>query len=311
MIDETIHSKEDKGMRRFAEGTLRATLNENSGHNLYGNRVDATVVAESEFYRVITLDVNMGVSSSIFQEDTPEVTAANVALKESVVSIKDDTLFISSPDNRTVYLTIDLNRIVPKGWTVQAQRLTEKKPTSIGLIIVEPDHVENVADVHQLTNADYREAGAAQCENKSGSNSIFPTPVQCEREAQHIGEHQAYNEANGYHYNWLVNRVASASPQGEFGFKNVCPHCGYVTAGGSKGNQVCSLCWFWLDHQKAGGGFIIEGRHYRPGRGGFGGRVFHIQRHDGSNWTGELFTQGEIPSWMTHLFPDNAVFVEK
>lgn len=293
-------------MRRLSERELRATRSEQLGNDFFANRVDAKIIAETEFYRVINMEVNAGVSSSLFTEDTPAIAAIRAEFSMSVPIIEDRTLVLASPDKGTIFYTIDLTPIVVPDQKITVERLTAGKPTSFGLIICDPEHEQDTAAVHKLTNADYRLVDDFQCEHLSGKSYLFPGQIQCEREQGHLGSHQAFKEDDCL--SWSVSGAMSGNPYGQFGFTNFCPHCGYVTAGTCGGQQICSLCSFWLSHHKKGGGFVIKGRHYLPGAGGFGGNIFHIKQNNGTKWTGELFTQGIIPSWMTHLFPDNAAF---
>lgn len=295
-------------MRRLSERELRAVPNIDLGNSFFANRVDVQIIAEAEFYAVLTMQVNAGVSGVLFHEDSPETAALRAEFNMSVPVIQGNSLVLTSPSSETAFYTIDLTPIIAQGQKVTVERLTEGKPSSFGLVICDPAHQQDTGAVHRLSNADYRLEDDVQCGHFSGKTFLFPGQIQCEREQDHLGNHQAFNEDDCM--SWTVSGAMSGSPYGQFGFTNFCQHCGFITAGGAEGNQVCSLCSFWLSHHKTGGGFVIKGRHYRPGGGGFGGNIFHLKRSDGTKWSGELFTQGVIPSWMIHLFPDNAAFVE-
>lgn len=295
-------------MRSLPNRYLEAVPAKEQEHNLFANGVHARTIADTEYYKVLNMEVNCGVPFN-FGEDTPEMTETKAQLRMSVPHIQEGTLFLSSPDRTADYYTIDMNRIIPEGWSIKVERLAADRPTSLGVILFHPDHEDETTGVHKLTNADFRAEEEPQCENRSGSSFVYGGDVQCEREALHIGNHQAIK--GDISYDWDATGASSASPQGEFGFKNVCPHCGFVVAATASGLRKCGDCAFWLGHKKDGTGFIISGRHYRPGAGGFDGHVFNIVKSDGSKWSGELFTQGKIPEWMREAFPDNAIFLDE
>jgi hypothetical protein len=85
---------------------------------------------------------------------------------------------------------------------------------------------------------------------------------------------------------------------------------------------VCFRCEFWTMQHEAGGGIIVDGRHYRVGPDsrdgwdgvfrGFGGRPFVVLLNDGRRIvTDNLWTQGVIPARFRGRLPDNARFVDE
>ena len=84
---------------------------------------------------------------------------------------------------------------------------------------------------------------------------------------------------------------------------------------------ACFTCNFWLDRLDQYNSprcVVINNNMYHidnwssPGRmRGYGGRVFHIKRHDSDQivTTNNLWHNGDIPERFHHLMPDNAVFI--
>jgi len=124
----------------------------------------------------------------------------------------------------------------------------------------------------------------------------------CQRELGHLGAHQEFRKF--MHNSWTDGGGRSV-PKAAFGVKTTCPGCQQVLF---ENEPRCSSCEFWKMQLSKPGGFIIEGTHYRPGKGGFDGHEFKVQTRNGI-WTGELMTQGEIPVFLKSEFPDNASFV--
>ena len=288
---------------------LEAVLNKELGPLFFANRVSGAnggFIESAEHYKVIHLSVNCGVSRP-FGEQSLEFMAVEALFAQAVPFVDGSTLTVESHDRRTLYYTIDLTPVTPEGWVVRSQRLNDRKPNSFGITISQLGYEQETEGAHQFTNEDFRAAGTEQCPSM-GSGHFHPEGSRCERETGHLGSHEAIDEDGTFHY-WEVEGALNSDPNGLFGFKNSCPLCGFVTAGGKRGDNKCSKCSYWLMQLEHPGAFVINGRHYRPGKGGFGGRTFTIQRSDGSTWKGELFTQGEVPSWMRNLFPDNGAFV--
>jgi hypothetical protein len=285
---------------------LKPVLNPDSGLDIFCH-FHTKRVTSTENYAVLNIDANCGVSSSFFDRDKPEVTAAEAELAQAMPFVEGAIFSLASPNQVKVYYTVDFSGVLPDGWEMRAERLTDGRPISFGVAMFHPDHIDEVEGVHRITNTDFRGAEESQCVSIMKETHMFPAGVRCEREAVHLGNHQAIS--NDYIYEWdFLNRPSSGDPHGLYGFKVTCPHCGLVGGGSATGEQVCSTCSYWNSQLRAGGGFVIDGTHYRPGSGGFGGHIWHVQRNDGTKWSGELFMQGEIPTWFREKFPDNAVF---
>lgn len=289
---------------------LKAALNEELGRCFYANSVVLKTIAHDVNYRLLSMSVNCGRMGSFLREETPEEVALDADFASAVPSLENNILSLTSPVTGTTYYTVDLNSVVSEGFIIQVEKLNDGKPFTFGVAVFRPEHADEIADAHRFTNDDCREAGETQCSSVMSGTFTFPSGVQCAREEGHIGNHQAFFNDYAYVFD-TENRPQSGDPYGFYGFKNVCPHCGFVTAGSKSGTRNCSTCSFWLMHLEEGGGIVVDGRQYRPGRGGFGGHIWHVQHNDGTKWSGELFTQGEIPSWMRHLFPDNAKFLNQ
>lgn len=292
-------------------------------------------VTETENYKVLTIDIDYGMRECYFLESEVNSPAsrqfnaqqkerrkyeaekgrvAAIYLSKSVPFVRGNILHLSSGD------TINLSGILPRGWVIaKVQRLEDKFLNTLGVVMCHPDHLEDVQDVHRLSAADYRESGSVQCLNVSAptSESVYlPGHLQCEREIGHLGDHQAFHylhEFSGttdeFHSSWQEpTHFSHYAASGEFGFKNLCPHCGYVTMGSADANQVCPPCAYWIEQHQIGAGFVIDGEHFRPSENEeLNGK---IERLDGSVWYGNFAYQGKVPAHMRHLFPDNARFIE-
>ena len=298
-------------MRTTPERTLTAEPHPSMRKRIYANMVTEQIVASTDHYTVSNLDVNCGAydTSPFFKPDSGRVTQTDVGV--SVPMIHKNILTLTSPDGRREYFTVDLNPIVPAGWTVRVERLNDRKPISFGVVVCRPGY-ENLTDgVHRLTNADLRGRDDTQCESKAYGFHVFGTTVQCERRQSHLGHHQAFKD--DFHYDWDKPDNPNATPYGEFGFRNECLHCGFVLAGGPVGRKICRVCTYWLSQSHAEG-FVIDGKHYRRVEADSDpsviGRRVKVRRHDGTDWTGELHPEGHpIPPRFRALFPDNAHFV--
>lgn len=276
---------------------------------LYANRVRNEIIARTDHYSVSEIEVNAGLSYSFFEITNPKNIADESLFRKAVPIIDENgQLLMQTSDLDDWYFSIDLSAIIPEGWSASIQRLTDGKPNSLGLIMFHPDYEHEVAGAHRLTNADLKDFDAEQCTETKMDTFLAQGAFQCGREVGHLGQHQTIS--TGYSYSWN-DSGSSGSPFGAIGFKATCPKCGFVDRGDASGVKTCFLCSFWEEQRSAGGKrFVIDGQHYRPGAGGFGGRKFKIKENNGEIWTGELFTQGEIPSWLISDFPDTAVFLK-
>ena len=84
-------------------------------------------------------------------------------------------------------------------------------------------------------------------------------------------------------------------------------------------NKLCFNCDFWINDVGTSDYIVVDGKAYSlcsPNPGGFqgfGGRQHYIQMLD----TGEIRTcsnmwsRGEVPENMKHLFQNNAIFINK
>jgi hypothetical protein len=271
----------------------------------YANRVHVQVIDATEHYRVLTLVVNCGITKKWVEANPKESKELASRLRMSVPFIQDNILCLVSPDKTSVLYTINLSDVIPADWTSTVQRLTASMPSDMGLILADPDHLDETEEVHRLTNADCRPSGAEQCRIRSAMTYVYGGPIPCEREEGHRGLHQAFTEDGAYvweHHNRVVLLRRNL-----FGFRNVCPQGGLVTAGSSNTHDKCSTCHYWLDQIHAGGGFVINGNLYRQSSGG-AARVVNLILNSGRQWSGELVKVGKIPEWLQEMFRENAKF---
>lgn len=271
-------------------------LQDFSAHDMKVN-----TVAKTENYHVMLLE---GFSNYNYNSESSRNSSTQKQHKEAIPVIKDGKLEIRSADHSVLYYTAELSSILPVGWETKAAKLSNYFAYDFGLTVFHPDHADEVKDVRALSVEDFREQGAPQCDVTRPADRMFEEPaIPCEREENHLGEHQSIHD--GKFHAWTPGGGSSRTPP--YGFKSACRYCGSVSSGDATGERVCFSCDFWLEqHARGGKRFVIDGRHYRPGEGGFGGAVFTINRKDGTKWEGELFTQGEIPEQFLDMFPDNA-----
>lgn len=289
---------------------MKVQVSEEYSELIFANGVQKTLIVSTDNYKALQLDVNCGISGSFLNPSSEQEELKQLLISAAPVSV-DNNVRISSSDGMTTYFTIDCAELIPSGWLLKVERLNLRHPRSLGVVIYHPDHADEAERVKVFTNDDFREVHEDRCSAISGTSYFNKETVRCAREDEHIGGHQALNSTGDY-YDWPEdNQPPSIHPTGKFGLKVVCPHCGLVDAGDATGVKTCSTCSYWLDQAKSrAGAFVVDGVHYRAGRGGFGGRIWNLIRKDGTKWSGELWYQGEVPSQFRELFPDNATMDE-
>lgn len=300
-------------MRGNREVTLTAKAGDDQSFPVYANRVDIMRSATTENYLVASLSVNFGPAITSFSADYEEKSAiAFDIIAQGGLSISNGpakTLLAHGPNGtKDAFYSIDLEAFVPEGWDFEVTKIGTRL-RQIGIIAYKPGHFEDLRGVHILGNEDLHEAGEELCESvyKAGWGD---DTADCQRGKGHRGSHQSYER--GFDYEWDTGG-SSRGHNAPFGFTCRCPYCGHVDAGPATGVKNCFGCdhWLYLEKNRDENSFVIAGRHYRPGAGGFGGWLFNVRRNDGTTWEGELFTQGEVPSWMADRLPDNAEFIVK
>jgi hypothetical protein len=206
-------------------------------------------------------------------------------------------------DDGNKFFTIDLNTLVEYEDKALSKVLTAPRNFHYTLVEFTAEGVES--ELIHLTNDDQRAAGAEQCSSETTWNK---EKFQCGRQADHIGTHQSFTTHHSI--TWDESRYPDGDRNAAFGPLTICENCGIGMQLESQGYQnTCFTCHFWAEKRDyAGKKFVIDGRHYIPGSGGFGGRKFTVDAFDGSTWTGELFTQGKIPEHFKATMPDTAVF---
>lgn len=278
---------------------------------IYANRVDIKRVASSENWLIASLSVNFGVNISYFADnrEANEATAReDFTNGDYFLSGTTLSAWGTYPEGDFTFYTLDLKELIPEGWDFAVTRIGSGL-RQIGVIAYVPGFAHELEDVHILDPTDLNAWGDKPCDGFFKDAWGNKPEVPCQRDLGHLGDHQAIHDERVY--NWTASGSSSASPYLLFGFTCRCPICGEVDAGGNTGLKMCFGCehWLRLEKERNMDSFIINGRHYMPGKGGFGGQKFKIRRHDGTTWEGELFTQGEVPAWMKDRFLDNAEFV--
>jgi hypothetical protein len=164
-----------------------------------------------------------------------------------------------------------------------------------------------------LVPADLNPQEEKPCGKSSGRSYANEKPMICQRPLGHKGIHQEIDVARATFADFSAGG-SRRSHGWEYGLPTPCSMCGFVNAGdgNSSCGILCQTCDYWMEQKnlQQPQAFVIEGEHYRPGAGGFGGHVFKVLKEGGSIWTGQLWHQGLIPDHMRHLFPDNASFIK-
>lgn len=295
--------------QRYArEKEYRAVGHPATAFGIYANRVSVDYSVRDERYVVANVSVNFGPNSSYGREDTKEVESLkNAMIANGTFWLEGSTLYAGISDAGVIFYTVDFTGLIPEGWVVSLTHIGGRL-REIGLAMAHPEFSHTIDHARILSNDDLHEPEETICGEPEPKNFLSKGENRiCQRGANHLGNHQAFDK--DLKVNW--NRGGSGrSHLLPFGLKASCSYCGEVRPGPLSGIRTCSTCEYWLEQaaeRKAS--FVIEGTHYRPGKGGFGGTVFTVERLDGTMWKGELFTQGAVPSWMRNIFPDTARFV--
>lgn len=262
------------------------------------DRMSVEVISKTPHYHILSLFCGM--------YDMTATKEYFDLICDTTPVIHSDTLQIFTADKSTLFYTVDLTAILPEGWKAKVVRTSKAFSFYIGFVAYHPNHEDEIREVRVLSSADLRSPGTPQCEEWWYRDLPNDRDPQCEREAGHLGRHQCVDNDSGYQ-EWSDGGGGATVRHPPYGFKTSCRYCGEVSRGSATTGTVCFHCTFWLEQKEAGGKhFIINGRHFRPGQGGFGGVTFIVECNDGTKWEGELVTQGKIPSWLAHMFPDNA-----
>lgn len=290
------------------EKEYRAVGHPAASFGIYANRVNIDYSVREERYVIANVSVNFGPNSSHAQEDAKEVESLKKAMiADGTFWLEGSTLYAGISDAGVIFYTIDFTGLIPEGWVVSLTHIGGRL-REIGLAMAHPEFSHTIDHVRILSNDDLHEPEEAICGDSEPKNFLSKDENRiCQRSANHLGNHQVFDE--DFKINW--NRGgAGRSHLLPFGLKASCSYCGEVRPGPMSGIRTCSTCEYWLQQaSERTGSFVIDGTHYRPGKGGFGGSVFTVERLDGTLWKGELFTQGPVPSWMRDIFPDTAKFV--
>lgn len=165
---------------------------------------------------------------------------------------------------------------------------------------------------------DYRFAGEERCEHVIAriETLLAPAPIlnaRCVQVSGHAGEHMIVSD----NITMTVDKYdrPTNGTRDVFGFRYRCSSCQRVDVKSNDSDFVlpglCFTCSFWTHiYNEKDEHFIIDGHSYAPGKGGFGGRTFRVESADGRTFSGELFTQGEVPPHFRAMLPDDAVFME-
>lgn len=298
--------KDRPTMRNNQSEELTAVVHFTSPYPVFANRVDTKQIVEQKTHQFIMLEVNSGpeyfggLSNEKYEEFRKLASHCEAV-------IFGNTIYVQLNPFEILY-TIDISTIIPDGeWEIRVVRIGDVL-RQIGVFFAQPGFMKEFNTAHVLNNEDLSQGQENICENKTNHNFVFDGDEKCHRPAGHLGVHQYITATEIFEWS---SGGGSRSPKLKYGFPVYCHECGYVNARDKDEEYVCSRCRYWLNEAKQGGGFVIRGNHYRPGKGGYGGQEFSIQRFDGTTWSGELSGQGDVPSWMVDRLPDNAEFTSE
>lgn len=273
--------------------------------SFYANRVDVEKRLVADHWSVWHLKVNANVSTLGFKPLTPEQSAL-IDLQNVIAVIDSATKTLAVKNGDRELMVLDIAQVYANMGAQQVLRVHfGLRFNEIIILAVDEDYTGPLP--YFLGSTDLNPSGLSTC-SEIHVNSLTQEKSQCQRPVGHKGRHQFYTK-RGY---GNFDRGGSAfCSQSSFGFPGYCQHCGYMVTTNGQIEVTCFSCGHWLRMLKECGNeqrFVVKGRHYMPRTGGFYGHKFKVRREDGSLWTGELFTQGEVPAHLRHLFPDNAVF---
>lgn len=291
---------------------LEAFLGESlSDEDYYVNKARVDKINKQDEWTAFNISLNAGHRFS-FGSDAQEAERKKL-LERKILTVEVDedektVRLISGAD--TVVYTVDISELLAQKTpeqVVEAYVGFGARQLVVLLISNDIDLYPHFQRPYFLSSADLNPNGLPECATRD-YDSTFRREYFCQRPEGHLGEHQVLtNEIGSYAQHIFSKDGASRSWEWMFGLPTPCKECGFILDGSS---EVCFTCSYWSAQKVANkDSFIIGGVHYRPGKGGFGGRTFEIERTDGTKWSGELFTQGKIPPHFRDRFPDNAVFL--
>lgn len=277
-------------------------------------------------YRTVSLrihPVSMLSSFAPAEDRKKAVESIEAMLSTSKHWVEDTILHVADDYSGADYFTLDIDQYVQQGEIVE---LHFRAPNYFSFVIGSPEGISK-STAHFINSSDLRLDDEIQCPDHKvetgwrGTHKL-EVKIQCQREEGHRGRHQSF--ADDIDRSWGKSMGGSTSWNAVFGVPAKCQHCGEVGINPYNEEPRCFTCNFWLEHHAFGEGIVVDGRHYRPGKGGFDGFKFKVEFFNPKNrgwesefpdgarpvWEGELFTQGKIPERFLPLFPDNARFLE-
>lgn len=270
----------------------------------YANGVHTLRAMAAENWTLWHIRVNAGISSLFLKEASPEQEAL-IDVRNLDITFEGKVMSVIN-GNRTLF-TLDVSAFLAK--TKEDQNVIGifgHNFSEIILLAVNKGYKGPLP--RNLDATDLNPNNETVCDHPYADH-FMQDKGNCGRPAGHAGNHQFFTERGHGDADSAGSRFRCELM---YGLPKHCVHCGFMSAGSEEGKSeyVCSSCSFWLYHlaRKSRNTLIIEGSQYSPGEGGFGGRIFKVLRNDGTRWSGQLFTQGNIPQHLLYLFPNNAVF---
>lgn len=297
-------------MRRTTIGEATLLAEQVLGVPFFANTVDCTQRINGDRWDMLTFEVNCNIRTPFMAGQGVSPDPSRKLHKEfkqgSFSGVYDET------ENK---LTVSRNQVDLYSFNLPALEVGDKVVSVVPdrarwiYVIIHDEDLSAVSLPRFITEEDLNPHEEPQCEALFRDSITKGAPHRCGRPEDHLGEHQYIADD----YNGTFNPGgAASSPQKMFGIPTPCVTCGLILVdNGSKEEMHCFSCGYWLDQsrEQREKAFVIDGTHYRAGKGGFGGATYHVKRKNGSEYKGSLWYQGPVPTQFRHLLPDDADFV--
>lgn len=277
----------------------------NNSKIYYGNRVEISSQQRTDDALTLHFIINFGYRSNFLAEETLEGIQAQKEISQGTFWFENQTLYAGTEDRLKVFYTLNLSKYaIPDDWHVKISHYGNRL-RSVGI----EARIDSNFSAEFLNQDHLHRTDDALCLTSTPKGSfIYRDKLVCTREVNHLGAHQTVEDKFGLVI-WDSKGGSQGNPHNIFGNFTSCPYCGLVI---QKSSTTCFDCSHFLKLAKESNGWIIDGSHYMPGLGGFGGRKFAIKNKDGTEWKGELFTQGVVPEYLLQYFSEHkfAEFVD-
>ena len=274
---------------------------ESSSEKLYANTVTVEPVHKGDNSTATRLSVNFGNRSSFMNPDK-EIDAA---IESGSFRINDENgkLIVEAFSGADTLYTIDITAL--RGENTSWVYEVVSTGNFLRELVVVGHESGYVPEYEFVTNDMLRPDGTARCDDIYESH-YGSEAAQCSREKDHHGQHQSFESIGSYSWSRGGGGVSSS----KYGVVTRCDWCGYVGIENEQPNGICKTCEYWSAMlASAKGGIVISGVRYSRGNG-FGGKVFTINRFDGTSFDTQLVHNGAVPPFLRDKMPDNAAFAD-